>query len=84
MKLHSGDLAGDIYERITQFDDGDGNGGLLSTTEGQLRTTALARAWDAWCWARHHQDRDFVESFALIVLGVIFDCLKHLGALPEI
>ena len=76
MKLHSGDLVGDIYEQIAQFD-----GGL--PTEGQLRA-ALARAWDAWCWAQYHQDRDFIESFALIVLGVILDCLRRLGALPEI
>ena len=75
MKLHSGDLVGDIYEQVIQFD------GLQ--TEGQLRA-ALARAWDAWCWAQYHQGRDFIESFAIVVLGIVLDCLKRLGALPEI
>jgi len=75
MKLHSGDLVGDIYEQIAQFDG--------VQTEGQLRT-ALARAWDAWCWAQYHRDRDFIESFALLVLGIILDCLRRLGELPEI
>ena len=75
MKLHSGDLVGDIYEQITRFDG--------PQTEGQLRS-ALARAWDAWCWAQDHRDRDFIESFSLVVLGIVLDCLRRLGALPEI
>ena len=75
MKFHSGDLVGDIYEQIAQFD------GLQ--TEGQLRT-ALARAWDVWCWAQYHRDRDFIESFAILVLGIVLDCLRGLGELPEI
>lgn len=75
MKLHSGDLVGDIYEQVTQFDG--------PQTEGQLRA-ALARAWDAWCWAQYHRDSDFIESFALLVLGIVLDCLRRLGALREI
>ena len=75
MKLHSGDLVGDICEQIAQFDG--------VQTVGQLRT-ALARAWDAWCWAQYHRDRDFIESFAILVLGIVLDCLRRLGELPEI
>jgi RNA-dependent RNA polymerase len=59
---------------------GSSSSGLL--TEPQLRA-GLQDAWAMWCWAQHHQDAEFVESFALIALGVVLDCLKQLGALPD-
>jgi hypothetical protein len=46
----------------------------------------LRDAWTTWCWAQHHRGEEefaFIESFALIALGVILDCLKQLGALPD-
>lgn len=51
-------------------------------TEPQLRD-GLRDAWAMWCWAQHHRDAEFVESFALVALGVVLDCLKRLGALPD-
>ncbi|KAH9018108.1 hypothetical protein EDB85DRAFT_1897330 [Lactarius pseudohatsudake] len=45
----------------------------------------LPVAWRMWCWAQHQRDKDkeFIESFSLIVLGVELDCLKRLGGVPE-
>jgi len=75
MKLHAEELVGDIRLQIIQYEEKQPN-------EEQLRA-ALTRAWATWCWAQHNRDKDYIESFALLVLGVVFDCLKRLGALPE-
>ncbi len=75
MKLHAEELVGDIRSQIIQYEE-------KVPSEEQLRA-ALARAWAAWCWAQHNRDKDYIESFALLVLGVVFDCLKRLGELPE-
>jgi RNA-dependent RNA polymerase len=77
MRLHVGDLVDDIYTQIVQCE-----GGYKTATEEQLRK-ALPHAWSAWCWAQHHRDRKYIESFSLLVLRIVFDCLKHLGGLPE-
>jgi RNA-dependent RNA polymerase len=77
MKLHAGDLVGDIYTQIVQCEHGS-----TAVTEELLRA-ALPHAWSAWCWAQHHRDREYIESFSLLVLCIVFDCLKHLGGLPE-
>jgi RNA-dependent RNA polymerase len=75
MKLHAEDLVGDIESQIIQFEGEE-------PSEEELRA-ALTRAWATWCWAQHNRDKNYIESFALLVLGVMFDCLKRLGALPE-
>ena len=75
MKFHVGDLVNDIREQIVQID------GAL-TLEEQPRAS-LSRAWEAWAWAQHHRDEEFIESFSLIVLGLIFDSLKCLDGLPQ-
>ena len=74
MKLHAEDLVGDIRSQII-LKEGE-------QPSEELRA-ALTRAWAAWCWAQHHRDKNYIESFSLLVLGVVFDCLKRLGALPE-
>lgn len=43
----------------------------------------LRGTWATWVWAQHHRDREYIESFALIALGVVLDCLKRLGELPD-
>jgi len=43
----------------------------------------LLGAWEVWAWAQHHRDREFIESFSLIVLGLMFDYLTRLGGLPQ-
>ncbi|KAH9014013.1 RdRP-domain-containing protein [Lactarius hengduanensis] len=77
MRLHSGALVSDIRSQIVRrAREGD-------PTEEELRA-GLQIAWRMWCWAQHQRDKDkeFIESFSLIVLGVVLDCLKRLGGLP--
>ncbi|KAH9066234.1 RdRP-domain-containing protein [Lactarius vividus] len=78
MRLHSGALVRDIRSQIVPKTKDD-----APTTE-ELRA-GLPIAWRMWCWAQHQRDEDkeFIEAFSLIVLGVVLDCLKRLGALPE-
>ena len=75
MRLHAEDLVGDIRSQIIQFEGEE-------PSEEELHA-ALSRAWATWCWAQHNRDKNYMESFALLVLGVVFDCLKRLGALPD-
>ncbi|KAH8995457.1 hypothetical protein EDB92DRAFT_1943460 [Lactarius akahatsu] len=76
MRLHSEAL--DIHAQIFQKARED------APTEGELRT-GLPVAWKMWCWAQHRRDKDkeFIDSFSLIVLGVVLTCLKRLGGLSE-
>jgi len=75
MRQHTKDLVGSIRSQIIQCEG--------SPTEEQLRA-ALPRAWVVWCWAQHHRDnKEYIESFALLVLGTMLDSLRCHGALPE-
>lgn len=74
MKLHTEGLVSDIRGQIFQSND-------IPTPE-QLRY-GLLRAWEVWVWAQHHRDEEFIQSFSLIVLGLIFDHLKRLDGLPQ-
>jgi RNA-dependent RNA polymerase len=74
MKLHSESLVGDIRGQIFQSEE--------TPTEEQLRS-GLSHAWEVWAWAQHHRDKDYIESFSLVALGLVFDLLKRLGGLPE-
>jgi hypothetical protein len=65
----------DIRARIAQGDE--------TQTDEQLQS-GLSRAWEVWAWAQHHRDEEFIQSFSLIVLGLMFDCLKRLGGLPQV
>ena len=75
MRLHSEGLVNDIRGQIVQSKE--------MTTPEQLRY-GLSRAWDMWAWAQHHQDKEFIQSFSLIVLGLLFDNLKRLDGLPQV
>jgi len=74
MKLHAGELLAFIRTQIVKS---EGEGEL---TDEELRA-GLSQAWKAWVWAQHHRDREFIESYSLILLGIIFDCLRNLGGL---
>jgi len=78
MRLHSGALVRDIRAQIVRKAKED------EPTEEELRAGLLI-AWGMWCWAQlqHDEDKEFIEGFSLIVLGVVLDCLKRLGGLPE-
>jgi RNA-dependent RNA polymerase len=77
MKLHSEGLLYDIHTRIVPSEAGKG-----PPSEDRFRA-GLLTAWAMWGWARHHQQKEFIESFSLLMLGIVLDCLKHLGGLPE-
>ena len=77
MRVHSGALVRDICEQIFRKAKQD------EPTMEELRVGLLV-AWEMWCWAQYHRDnKEFIESFSLVVLSVVLDCLKCLGALPE-
>ncbi|KAF8260154.1 RdRP-domain-containing protein [Lactarius quietus] len=77
MRLHSGALVRDIRAQIVRKAKEE------EPTEEELRA-GLSVGWDMWCWVQYHCDgKEFIESFSLIVLGVVLDCLVRLGALPE-
>jgi RNA-dependent RNA polymerase len=78
MRLHSEELVNDITTQLVQC----GEGGSRTATDEQL-LAALPHAWSAWCWAQHHKDLEYMESFAIVILRVVLDCLKRLGGLPE-
>ena len=80
MRQHAGALAGDIYVQIFQCEEEEEEKSRKPTDEQLL--AALPRAWSAWCWAQYHRDREYIESFALLVLRIVFNCLKALGGLP--
>ena len=75
MKLHVESLVDDIRGQIVQIED--------TRTEEQLRSS-LSRAWAVWAWAQHHRDKEFIESFSLIALGLITENLKRLNRLPQV
>jgi RNA-dependent RNA polymerase len=74
MRQHSETLVRDIRARIVPEEEGQ-------RTEKDFRD-CLQKAWATWGWAQHHRDKEYIESFSLIVLGVVLDCLKQLSALP--
>jgi RNA-dependent RNA polymerase len=77
MRLHAEELVDDIYTQVVQCE-----GGFRNATDEQL-FAALPHAWTVWCWAQHHKDLEYVESFAILILRIVFDCLRRLGGLEE-
>ena len=72
MKLHVEGLVNDIRRQIIQCEE--------TPTEDQIHS-GLLRAWKVWAWVQHHRDREFIESFSLVALGLIVDYLDRLGGL---
>jgi hypothetical protein len=65
MKLHSESLVGDIRGQIViQSEE--------TPMEEQLHS-GLLRVWEVWAWAQHHQNKDYIGSFSLIALSLMFD-----------
>jgi RNA-dependent RNA polymerase len=62
----------------------DLRGQIVSVSLGEdgLRD-GLRDAWAMWGWAQHHGEKPFIQSFALVALGLIFDLLQRLGILPD-
>ena len=57
----------DIRARNSRIAQGD-----ETPTDEQLWYGFL-RAWEVWAWAQHHRDEEFIQSFSLIVLGLMLD-----------
>jgi RNA-dependent RNA polymerase len=74
MRLHSEMLVRDVRSHIMPSEG--------PPTEPRL-LDGLRNGWAVWGWAQHHQDEEFIDSFSFIALGVILDCLKRLGELPD-
>jgi RNA-dependent RNA polymerase len=69
MRLHTEGLVDDIRARNSRIAQGD-----ETPTDEQLRS-GFSRAWEVWAWAQHHRDEEFIQSFSLIVLGIILSIL---------
>jgi RNA-dependent RNA polymerase len=76
MRLHVETLVRNIRARIIPPAE-DGQRTFEDFRDG------LQKAWATWGWAQHHRDKEYIESFSLIALGVALDCLKQLSALPD-
>ena len=77
MRVHSRALVRDIRAQMNRKANED------EPTKEEQRA-GLLTAWDMWCWAQHHRDKEFIEGFSLIALGVVLDCLKRLGAFKDL
>ncbi|KAI0306234.1 RNA dependent RNA polymerase-domain-containing protein [Multifurca ochricompacta] len=77
LKLHSEMLVRDIRADIISPEEG------CDTLPQQMGKSWLCKglrsAWDTWVWTRHNQGKEFIESFSLIALEVILDCLQRLA-----
>ena len=88
MKLYVETLVEDIRSRIIAPRGSEGPGPGLSPLRLRVRLRdGLRDAWTTWSWAQHHRGEAskmiYIESFALIALGVTLDCLKQLDTLPD-
>jgi RNA-dependent RNA polymerase len=81
MKLHAEGLLHDIRTWVIPVKISEEG---QRTDSGEDYRAGLLTAWAIWGWAQHHRDKEFVESFSLVMLGIVLDCLKHLGGLPEV
>jgi RNA-dependent RNA polymerase len=77
MRMHADTLVRDMRARIVPAEEGQ------RTEREKDFSDGLQKAWVTWGWAQHHRDKEFIESFSLVVLGIILDCLKQLSALPD-
>ncbi|KAI0029218.1 RdRP-domain-containing protein [Vararia minispora EC-137] len=75
MKLHAEGLVADTRRRVV---DETGVDDLVALRKG------LRFAWVTWEWAQENAEKEGAQSFGLLVLGVVLDCLKKLNALPDL
>jgi len=74
MRLHVESLVDDIRGKIVHNEE--------TLPDEQFRSR-LSRAWAVWAWAQHNREKEFIESFSLIAVGLILDNLKRLNGLPQ-
>jgi RNA-dependent RNA polymerase len=73
MRLHASTLARDIQRELAED--------LDKATQDQL-VAGLMNAWYAWGYSLRRGNEFGANSFGLIALGVIFDCLEKLHVPP--
>lgn len=72
MQLHASTLVREIQREL-----------LEKLDQGSMEELGcgLERAWNAWDFSLRHSKEFGANSFGLIALGVVFDCLERLGGL---
>lgn len=75
LRLHAESLVSDTRRRLL------GEAGAIAPDTATLRA-GLGRAWAAWEWAQRNANTEGAQSFGLLALGALFDCLKKLDGLP--
>lgn len=75
MRLHVSTIVRDVQNRL--WDDRD------NRTRGHL-IAALKRAWHAWEYSLQMGNEFGANSFGLIALGTVFDCLEELDIVAPI
>ncbi|RDB21068.1 putative RNA-dependent RNA polymerase 1 [Hypsizygus marmoreus] len=79
MRLHAGNLVRNVKEEIM----GGASAGDTTPAREEL-VSGLEAAWKAWDFSQRKMNAFGANSFGLIALGAIFDCLDGLGpALPN-
>ena len=74
MQTHSGDLVRGVQVQL--------RGEALDTDEAKL--VGLKRAWRAWEFSQRSCSKHGANSFGIIALGAVLDCLVKLGTITEV
>ena len=73
MRLHASTLVRDVQRQFVES---------FGTADHFQLTYGLEKAWQGWTLSQRCGDTFGANSFGLISLGVVFDCLDKLGAAP--
>lgn len=65
---------------LVQFTQRELVGGLENASPDKIRI-GLVKAWAAWDFSLRHGAEFGANSFGLVALGVVFDCLIKLGGM---
>ena len=78
MRTHTETLVSNLRAQIVEVRS------LPSTAEETAEEVygGLWDAWAMWSWAQHNREKPFIQSFSLVVLGLILELLEHLEVLP--
>ena len=70
MRLHAATLARDVQRQFVEN---------FKTADHFQLTYGLEKAWQGWTLSQRRGNTFGANSFGLISLGVVFDCLDKLG-----
>jgi RNA-dependent RNA polymerase len=69
MRLHASTLVKDVQRNLIES---------LETVSVFDLIAGLQLAWNAWCFSLRHRDKFGTNSFGLIALGTVIDCLDEI------